>query len=306
MLGSSVAGLWTLNRADEARIGVIVPTTSSLTRSRFPLRPMEGRCALNAEIVVRVHGREPELWSIGRMADCLSAGTGSTPVSSAKVCGRFVQRLGHWSPNPGTRVRVLHLPPLRAWYSGWCLSQADDASSTLAARSMRKSSSGQDPTSPTSRARVRVPPSAPKFTRRCSQDSKASACKADNRECNSPHRLQSSERVLCWCSSEGRARASEVRDRRSNRRASSAGIAQPEEQAHGKRPTAVRGCVPAPKFAGLAQWQCRELVPLRRVFDSLDQLQTLMAGLAEWLRHRIVAPVTRVRFSHLAPCGRFV
>ena len=44
---------------------------------------MEGRRALNAEIVVRVHGREPELWSIGRMADCLSAGTGSTPVSSA-------------------------------------------------------------------------------------------------------------------------------------------------------------------------------------------------------------------------------
>src|SRR5215471_3700146 len=80
------------------------------------------------------------------------------------------------------------------------------------------------------------------------------------------------------------------------------------------------------KFAGLAQWQCRELVPLRRVFDSLDQLHlyegtavnrfalatvraialtvvhpVLMAGLAEWLRHRIVAPVTRVRFSHLAP-----
>jgi hypothetical protein len=26
-----------------------------------------------------------------------------------------------------------------------------------------------------------------------------------------------------------------------------------------------------------------------------------MAGLAEWLRHWIVAPVTRVRFSHLAP-----
>src|ERR1700721_647960 len=25
--------------------------------------------------------------------------------------------------------------------------------------------------------------------------------------------------------------------------------------------------------AGLAQWECRELVPLRRVFDSLDQLQ---------------------------------
>ena len=41
--------------------------------------------------------------------------------------------------------------------------QADDASSTLAARSMRKSSSGQDATLPTSRARVRVPPSAPSY-----------------------------------------------------------------------------------------------------------------------------------------------
>ncbi len=56
-------------------------------------------------------------------------------------------------------------------------------------------------------------------------------------------------------------------------------------------------------FAGLAQWECRELVPLRRVFDSLDQLQISMAGLAEWLRHWIVAPVTRVRFSHLAQIG---
>src|SRR5205823_316806 len=35
----------------------------------------------------------------------------------------------------------------------------------------------------------------------------------------------------------------------------------------------------------------RELVPLRRVFDSLDQLQISMAGLSEWLRHWIVAPV---------------
>src|SRR5260370_27011374 len=59
-------------------------------------------------------------------------------------------------------------------------------------------------------------------------------------------------------------------------------------------------------FGGLAQWECRELVPLRRVFDSLDQLHISMAGLAEWLRHWIVAPVTRVRFSHLAPSGRFV
>ena len=52
-----------------------------------------------------------------------------------------------------------------------------------------------------------------------------------------------------------------------------AGVAPWEEQAHGERPTAVRGCVPAPRFSGLAQWKCRELVPLRRVFDLLDQLQ---------------------------------
>src|SRR5437763_9907083 len=45
------------------------------------------------------------------------------------------------------------------------------------------------------------------------------------------------------------------------------------------------------EFAGLAQWECRELVPLRRVFDSLDQLQISMAGLAEWFRRWIVAPV---------------
>ena len=40
------------------------PAASSLTISKFPFRPMAGRCALNAEIVVRVHGREPELWSL--------------------------------------------------------------------------------------------------------------------------------------------------------------------------------------------------------------------------------------------------
>ena len=45
------------------------------------------------------------------------------------------------------------------------------------------------------------------------------------------------------------------------------------------------------EFAGLAQWECRELVPLRRVFDSLNQLQISMAGLAEWLRRWIVDPV---------------
>jgi hypothetical protein len=80
-----VAGPWTLNPADDVRIGFVKsnPAASSLTTLKFPIRPMAGRCALNAEIVVQVHGREPELSSIGRMADCLSAGTGSTPVSSA-------------------------------------------------------------------------------------------------------------------------------------------------------------------------------------------------------------------------------
>ena len=82
-----------------------------------------------------------------------------------------------------------------------------------------------------------------------------------------------------------------------------AGVAQWEERGPRKSVIGVRIAAPAPKFAGLAQWQCRERVPLRRVFDSLDQLQISTAGLAEWLRHRIVAPVTRVRFSHLAPMG---
>src|SRR5579859_6661759 len=46
------------------------------------------------------------------------------------------------------------------------------------------------------------------------------------------------------------------------------------------------------EFAGLAQWQCRELVPLRRVFDSLDQLQIRWRdwpnglGTGLWLRSR--------------------
>jgi hypothetical protein len=40
----------------------------------------------------------------------------------------------------------------------------------------------------------------------------------------------------------------------------------------GARPQFEAACQ-LQEFAGLAQWQCRELVPLRRVFDSLDQLQ---------------------------------
>ena len=154
---------------------------------------MAGRCALNAEIVVRVHGREPELWSIGRMADRLSAGTGSIPVSSAislreiRLAARtLASRSRYEGSSPSSPAKSEH-----GIAAGASAFQADDASSTLAARSKRKSSSGQDATLPTSRARVRVPPSAPKFMRRRSQDSKASPCKGDHRECNSPHRLQS-------------------------------------------------------------------------------------------------------------------
>src|SRR6185503_11699777 len=91
------------------------------------------------------------------------------------------------------------------------------------------------------------------------------------------------------------------RDRRSNRRASSAGIAQREEQALGKRPTAVRDCVPAPEFG----WS--STVAMQRACTSPTSVRftrpapSLMAGLAEWLRRWTVNPATRVRFSHLAP-----
>ncbi len=139
------------------------PAASSLTILKFPLRPMAGRCALNAEIVVRVHGREPELWSIGRMADRLSAGTGSIPVSSAislreirPAARTLASRSSYEGSSPSSPAKSEH--GIAAGASGL---QPDDASSTLAARSMRKSSSGEDATLPTSRARVRVPPSAP-------------------------------------------------------------------------------------------------------------------------------------------------
>ena len=121
------------------------PAASSLTTLKFPLRPMAGRCALNAEIVVRVHGREPELWSIGRMADCLSAGTGSTPVSSAITFLReirpaartLVSKSRYEGSSPSSPAKSEH--GIAAGASGF---QPDDASSTLAARSKRKSSSG--------------------------------------------------------------------------------------------------------------------------------------------------------------------
>ena len=48
------------------------------------------------------------------------------------------------------------------------------------------------------------------------------------------------------------------------------------------------------EFAGLAQWKCRELVPLRRVFDSLDQLQS-RGGIGQTVRRVIVKPFKTVR-----------
>ena len=142
MPGRLVAGLWTLN--PDAGVRIAPRQTSSLTISKFPLRPMEGRCALNAEIVVRVHGREPELWSIGRMADCLSAGTGSTPVSSAislreirPAARTLVSKSRYEGSSPSSPAISEH-----GIAAGASAFQADDASSTLAARSMRKSSSG--------------------------------------------------------------------------------------------------------------------------------------------------------------------
>src|SRR5208282_656687 len=58
--------------------------------------------------------------------------------------------------------------------------------------------------------------------RRCSQDSKASACKAENRECNSPHRLQIGTKKFC------------------------AGVAQWEELGPRKSVIGVRIAAPAP------------------------------------------------------------
>src|SRR5438034_6652068 len=98
---------------------------------------MAGRCALNAETVVRVHGREPELWSIGRMADCLSAGTGSIPVSSAitlreirPAARTLVSKSRYEGSSPSSPAKSEH--GIAAGASGL---QPDDASSTLAARS---------------------------------------------------------------------------------------------------------------------------------------------------------------------------
>jgi hypothetical protein len=98
---------------------------------------MAGRCALNAEIAAQVHGREPELWSIGRMADRLSAGTGSIPVSSAislreirPAARTLASRSSYEGSSPSSPAKGEH--GIAAGASGL---QPDDASSTLAARS---------------------------------------------------------------------------------------------------------------------------------------------------------------------------
>src|SRR2546422_11369318 len=103
---------------------------------------MVGRCALNAEIVVRVHGREPELWSIGRMADRLSAGTGSTPVSSAIKFSReirpaartLVSKSSYEGSSPSSPAKSEHgiaagASGLQPWASG---KEASSALSLLA------------------------------------------------------------------------------------------------------------------------------------------------------------------------------
>src|SRR5262249_21029259 len=94
--------------------------------------------------------------SSGRMPDCLSGGTGSTPVATATVRGPRRATLarwgggvrtrwdGRWSPKPVLAGRILSPLPevlksehgIAAGASGL---QPDDASSTLAARSMRSS-----------------------------------------------------------------------------------------------------------------------------------------------------------------------
>ena len=174
---------------------------------------MAGRCALNAEIVVQVHGREPELWSIGRMADRLSAGTGSIPVSSAislreirPAARTLASRSSYEGSSPSSPAKREH--GIAAGASGL---QPDDASSTLAARSRRKSSSGQDATLPTSRARVRVPPSAPDLVSKLCGGVAKTARHLPAKQIIGSATLPATSRVVrkvCWCSSVGRARAS--------------------------------------------------------------------------------------------------
>ena len=140
MPGRLVAGPWILNPGRRTFESGLLSRLGSqfFDNLKFPLRPMAGRCALNAEIVVQVHGREPELWSIGRMADRLSAGTGSIPVSSTislreirPAARTLASRSSYEGSSPSSPAKGEH--GIAAGASGL---QPDDASSTLAARSM--------------------------------------------------------------------------------------------------------------------------------------------------------------------------
>ena len=154
------------------------------------------------------------------MPDCLSGGTGSTPVATA--IGVMTRREGRSSPkrvqagsNPVTPASLKSEHGIAAGASGL---QPDDASSTLAARSKRKSSSGQDATLPTrsttslrsvaqgrlrTRARVRVPPSAPNVSGGVAKTARRLPAK----QIIGSAILPATSRVSRWCSSVGRARA---------------------------------------------------------------------------------------------------
>ena len=139
--------------------------------------------------------------SSGRMPDCLSGGTGSTPVATAT--GVMTRWEGRWSPksvlagsNPATPARVF-FESEHGIAAGASAFQADDASSTLAARSKGGVRTGAVLRIASPETRVQFPYSAPDIRWR-SQDSKASACKADHRECNSLRHFQVCAGVAQW------------------------------------------------------------------------------------------------------------
>src|ERR1700676_4597236 len=98
--------------------------------------------------------------------------------------------------------------------------------------------------------RVRLSPSAPSL-RRCSQDSKASACRADHRECNSPHRLTIVAKKFC------------------------AGVAQWGEVGPRKSLTGVQIAPPAPLVE--VNGKSRRRVSTRTQFESACHVQKFAA-----------------------------
>src|SRR5580698_5203791 len=90
------------------------------------------------------------------------------------------------------------------------------------------------------------------------------------------------------------------------RRSFCAGVAQWEELGPRKSVIGVRIAAPAPKVCWSSTMGVQRACTSPTSVLFTRPAPSFMAGLAEWLRHWIVAPVTRVRFSHLAPSGRFV